>query len=401
MSSLAVSSTIAVASLASLIAQALFGLLMLHLFAPADVGAFTVVAQLSFFWMTLALAQSPLSFLANSHLDPGRVLQQCLKSSATRWLFLAPVAAGFLWFAKVPSYWLFLAWSSCMALLQMGWYMAQPWTLRTGTVRSAAMVRALPPIAAVLMAGAAGLWWNGSGAMGLLLAATLSFGIGSLWLFRASGGAASPQPPVAPGAHAGEPAIARQRDDRSVGLRLAHTVADAIAGTAVVLIWQRAYGLAEASYVAVLLRLLGLFPAMVYAAWPQVLLSRGQLRKNLSAWVGLAGAAGTAVAGLVAAWALQTEWLAPSWQHLAGYIAPLVLWQCSACLFAAHGHLPFQGGTARQFSWATIAFNTVQLCVLVLPLALTSIHAEQHVWWLAGSSACGLLALTLWMRAKT
>jgi len=397
MSSLAITSRIAVASAASLAAQALFGLLMLRLFSPPDVGAFTVVAQISFFWMTLALAQSPLSFLANIHLSPVQALRQALRTSVARWLLLAPVAAAALWVAKLPSFWPFLAWAGGMALLQMGWYMAQPWALRTGSARSAALARAVPPILAVVIAGATGMLWTGSGPVGLLLAATVSYGIGALWLLRREQGVAAPEATTAPGLAPKTPA---QQDDRSAGLRLAHTVADAIAGTAVLLVWQRAYGLAEASYVAVLLRLLGLFPAVVYAAWPQVLLSRGQQRRTLSAWVGFGGAGATALAGLAAALALHTGWFAPSWQGLAAYIAPLVLWQCSACLFAAHGHMPFQRGMARQFSWATIGFNTLQLGVLMLPLTLHSLGPVAHVWWLAGSSALGLLALTVWVAGK-
>ena len=55
---IALSSRIALASAASLCAQALFGLLMLRLFSPADVGRFTVVGQIGFFWMTLALRRA-------------------------------------------------------------------------------------------------------------------------------------------------------------------------------------------------------------------------------------------------------------------------------------------------------------------------------------------------------
>lgn len=398
MRSIAVTSRIAVASAASLAAQALFGLLMLRLFSPSDVGAFTVVSQISFFWMTLALAQSPLSFLANIHLAPAQALGQALRSSLWRWLLLLPVAAMAVWVAKLPSFVPFMAWATAMALLQMGWYMAQPWALRTASARSAALARAVPPIIAVLIAGTMGVLWAGNGSTGLLIAATCSYGIGALWLTHRPEGKQLIDT-CAPMAAAKDGSLT-QRDDRSAGLRLTHTVADAIAGTAVLLIWQRAYGLEEASYLAVLLRLLGLFPAVVYATWPQVLLSRGHQKKKLSLWVGIGGAGCAALAGLVAMAALRSGWFAASWQGLAGYIAPLVIWQCAACLFAAHGHMPFQRGMARQFSWATIGFNALQVGVLTLPLVLHSIGPAAHVWWLAGASALGLLALTVWIAGK-
>lgn len=397
MSSMAVTSRIAIASAASLAAQALFGLLMLRLFSPSDVGAFTVVSQISFFWMTLALAQSPLSFLANIHIPPAQALRQALRASLWRWLLLLPVAAMAVWVSKLPSFAPFMAWATAMALLQMGWYMAQPWALRMASARTAALARAVPPVIAVLIAAAMGIFWAGNGSAGLLIAATCSYGIGALWLTRR----ADSRPTLeSPPTGVVDQAATTQLDDRSAGLRLAHTVADAIAGTAVLLVWQRAYGLAEGSYLAVLLRLLGLFPAVVYAAWPQVLLSRGQQKRKLSLWMGLGGAGCAALAGLMAIGALRFGWFASSWQGLEDYIAPLVIWQCAACVFAAHGHMPFQRGLARSFSWATIGFNALQLGVLTLPLALHSVGPTTHVWWLAGTSALGLLALTVWIAGK-
>ena len=360
---IALSSRIALASAASLCAQALFGLLMLRLFSPADVGRFTVVGQIGFFWMTLALAQSPLSFLANLHIAPAQALRRALVSSLRRWL------------------------------------MAQPWALRTASGRSAALVRAVPPIAAVMFGVVLGQLWPASGATGLLLAATCSYAIGAMWLLQPTAASDSPPPNLAH-THSPTPSPA-QADDRSAGLRLAHTVADAVAGTALLLVWHRAYGTAEASYLGVLLRLLGLFPAVVHAAWPQVLLSRGQQRKTVSLWVGCAGALCTAGGGLVVFAALRWGWIAPSWQALTGYLLPLVLWQGCACVFAALGHFPFQRGMARKFSQAAIGFNALQLIVLGAPLALDALAPVTHIWWVASTSATGLLALAAWFIRKT
>ena len=52
-------------SFASLASQALFAAFLLKLFEPAAVGVFSLVNQVAFSWATLALAQSPLSLLAD------------------------------------------------------------------------------------------------------------------------------------------------------------------------------------------------------------------------------------------------------------------------------------------------------------------------------------------------
>ena len=75
---------IALASATSMGAQVLFSLLMLRLFTPQAVGEFSVISQVAFFWMTLALAQSPLKLLADRHLEPSQALRAALRSSLLR-----------------------------------------------------------------------------------------------------------------------------------------------------------------------------------------------------------------------------------------------------------------------------------------------------------------------------
>ena len=57
---------LALASLGALGAQALLGLALVRFFSPEVAGRFAVVAQIAFFWITLALAQAPLQFLADA-----------------------------------------------------------------------------------------------------------------------------------------------------------------------------------------------------------------------------------------------------------------------------------------------------------------------------------------------
>ena len=73
MKRLPASATLAVASLVSLGAQAMMGVAMLHFFSPEATGRFAVIAQVAFFWVTLALAQGPLTFLADVQRMPSLI----------------------------------------------------------------------------------------------------------------------------------------------------------------------------------------------------------------------------------------------------------------------------------------------------------------------------------------
>lgn len=383
---------IALASAASLGAQALMGVAMLRFFTPTAAGTFAVISQIAFFWVTLSLAQSPLKFLADAHLPPRQALLSALRSSLSRWVVLLPIAYCAVWLSALPHAGTSMAWVASLALLQLGWYLAQPWALRTAPPAAAAWARATPPLLALVLVVALGLLWPASEGNGLLVAAACGYAAGSLWLASARASTESHSPAPAP-----VPPV-QQADRRSTALRLAHTVADATAGTAVILLWQRAHGTAEASYLAILLRLLGILPALVHAAWAQVLLAQARPSRARSVWVGLGGALATAVIGLLGAALLDGPWFAPSWRGMLPYIAPLVLWQASACVFAALSHRPFQQGQESRYSQWSIAFDVLQLLVLAAPLLLGwPLPATTHAWWLAGTCALGLIALSGWM----
>ena len=84
MKRLPASATLAMASLVSLGAQAMMGVAMLHFFSPEATGRFAVIAQVAFFWVTLALAQGPLTFLADVQQPPGQALRAVLRASLAR-----------------------------------------------------------------------------------------------------------------------------------------------------------------------------------------------------------------------------------------------------------------------------------------------------------------------------
>lgn len=387
------SMAVALGSMVSLAAQVVFSLLMLRLFAPAAVGAFSVISQMAFFWMTLALAQSPIKFLADVHLEPRLAIRQALHASAVRLLLLAPLVVGVLWLGNVAQAAQVWLWAVLLAVLQMGWYLAQPLTLRLGSSLSTAWVRALPPVVALATAALVGRCWPHMGSLGLLAAAAAGYAVGALWLWPAFTNAHGSD-------QAGVPVQSpTQGDARSTTLRLAHTAVDALTGTALLLVWQRSHGLAEAGFLAVLLRVLGFVPTLIYGAWAQVLLVKDMKGPLSVLWVGLGGAAMTALMGLIGALAVQQQWLAPSWAGLLPYLPPLVLWQGGACLLAACSHLPYQRGRSESFSYVAMGFDAMQLLVLCLPvLAGWTLDSSTHVWWLSGASAIGLLAMSWWLK---
>lgn len=391
---------VALGSAASLAAQALFSLVMLRWFTPQAVGTFSVVAQIAFFWMTLALAQSPLTLLADAHVPARPALRSALAASLRRMLWLAPAVVAAVAWSRLPSPAWALAWACGLALLQGGWYLAQPYALRTRSPQAAALAKAAPPVTALAVATLAALAWPGAPVAGLLCAALAGYAAGALWLLpprRAAEGGPGAEAARGTGGPAAAPA-GTQRDGRSMRLRMAHTAVDALTGAGLLIVWQRTHGAADAGYLAVLLRLLGFVPVVVHASWAQVLLAGGSGQAGSPLRVGLAGAVATLALGTAGAAALAAG-LAPSWQAALPYVAPLALWQAAACVHAACSHLPFQQGRATAFSRTAIAVALLQWALLALPAWWPGapIAAVAHAWCLGAASAAALLAWALWM----
>jgi len=407
-----VSNTSRVVALSSMLAfgiQIAFALLMLRLFTPQQVGEFSVMSQIGFFWMTLALAQTPLSLLANQHIPAHSAAKQAWHASAMRALGLLPVAAIAIGFSQL-SMWPAMLWVLLLAFCQMGWMLAQSLTLRAGSSWQQAAVRVLPPLTAAstaLIGALFGSWMAWTGPT-LVLSALIGYAVGAAWLIPAWRERKEPNP--------NEQALSVERpaqesvkhappsDPRSATLRMAHTLADALLATAIIVVWQRLYGAEETGWMTALLRVLGFLPAVVHMAWAQVALAQGRHTQTSQTalanpwWLGLAAFACVIVLGLSCAIALYQEWLDPRWHGVWAYIAPLVLWQGSACLSAAFSHRPFQTKSARGYSWACIALGLLQALVLFAPIGLAQpIEAEQHMAAFALMSSLGLLALAVWM----
>jgi uncharacterized membrane protein YqaE (UPF0057 family) len=399
------SRVVALSSMVAFATQVAFALLMLRLFTPHEVGEFSVISQIGFFWMTLALAQAPLGMLANQHLPAHIAAQHAWRASALRGLALLPVAALAVWFSQL-SMWPALLWALLLAFCQMGWMLAQSFTLRVGSAWQQAAVRVLPPVTAATTALTAALLGASLGWSGptLVLSALLGYAVGAAWLVPALRMHESHPANSASYIDTDQSDKPQQSDTRSATLRMAHTLVDALLATAIIVVWQRLYGAEETGWMSALLRVLGFLPAVVHMAWAQVALAQGQQHHKAHTawaspwWLGLGAFACVIVLGLSCAVALYQEWLDPRWSGVWAYIAPLVLWQGSACLSAAFSHRPFQTQSASAYSWACIMLSTFQCTVLLAPITgFSDINPALHMVIFACISSIGLLCLAIWM----
>ena len=426
------SHTVALASVAAFGTQVVFALLMLRLFTPQAVGEFSLLSQIGFFWMTLALAQAPLSLLANAGVPAHQALRAAWRSSLLRGVWLLPVAALAVWLSGLATL-SALVWVLLLAASQMAWTLAQSFTLRVGTRWQQAAVRVLPPLTAAL-AALCGAWLDASGAT-LVASAVLGYAVGAVWLLPAwrhgpvdaPSNAFKPGGPLEPatdphhaitrssekdGAQAQAYAqlasqpdnFVTQSDPRSARLRLAHTLCDALLATSLVVVWQRLYGAQDTGWLTALLRVLGFVPALVHMAWAQVVLAQGEPHTSAypasrMAWLmGLGAAACVAALAWLCALALGVGWLDARWSGVWAYLLPVAFWQAGACVLAAFSHRPFQTQAAVRYSWACMALTGVQAVVLWWPVLTGSrLDAAQLMTAFASVSGVGLLALSVWL----
>ena len=384
----------AVGSLVSLAAQGLMALFLLRLFEPQAVGVFSLIAQLAFGWATLALAQSPVSLLANQHLPALPAARQAWLASLWRWLALVPVALlAAAWASRPPqgaseagAGWLStLGWAGAVALAQMGWLLAQSLSLRIHSSLSIAAVRMVPPVLAAGLAAAGALWLGWRSSALLTAAALIGYSAGALWLLPVL---RSPSSVVAA-------STAAPGDVRSDRLKFIHTLSDVLVATALAAQWTSVHGTAQAGCLLILLRVTGCIPALVSTAWAQVVLSRPQAQRP-GAWLAaLAGTGGIALVCLAASWALRAGWLSAAWAPLTEYLWPVALWQMGACLMASVSHRPFQHGQSVAYTLQCLGLNAVQALLLFLPPVL-GWSRSGHLWALAGFLGLALSLQALW-----
>ena len=404
------SKIVALSSAVAFALQIALALLMLRYFSPEEVGVFLVISQIGFFWTTLALAQTPLRLLANHGASVFDDVRHAWVSSLQRFVWLSPVAALAVWWSGL-SFVNALLWALFLSLCQLTWMLAQSMRLRMEGALAQVGVRVLPPLMALLVATAA-IFMQISG-IGLLAAALLGYAVGAAWLLpsllaywqiKFDNVSTKPDevalsPALEDPSHVAIAPVTG--DNRSATLRMAHTLADALLATAIVVVWQRMYGAQETGWMAATLRVMGFVPAVVHMAWAQVILAQPQHARTNHLWVvGLGGFASVALLGAGFAGALEMGWLGEQWHGLWSYLLPLVVWQGSSCLSAAFSHLPFQAQSARRYSWVCIGLAVLQGVVMVTPILsqavrLTPLH---HISWFAGISGFALLTLSYWLQ---
>ena len=384
------SKIVALSSAVAFALQIALALLMLRYFSPKEVGTFSVISQIGFFWTTLALAQSPLRLLANHGASVSNDARQAWFSSLQRFVWLLPVAALAVWWSGL-SFINGLLWALLLSLCQLTWMLAQSMRLRMVSVLAQAGVRVLPPMMALLVAVVAvSMEWSGSA---LLAAALIGYAAGAAWLLPAL--LRSWQIPQSKST---ESIASTYGDDRSATLRMAHTLVDALLATAIVVVWQRLYGAQETGWMAAPLRVMGFVPAVVHMAWAQVILAQPQHARTNPLWVGLAGFACVALLGGACAFVLQMGWLAAEWEGFRPYLLPLVIWQGSACMVAAFSHLPFQNNNAQKYSWFCIGIAGLQIATLLVAFPLgIQLAAGPFMNWFTYISSFGLLAICYWL----
>ena len=401
------SKIVALSSAVAFALQIALALLMLRYFSPEEVGMFSVISQIGFFWTTLALAQTPLRLLSNHSASVFDDALHAWVSSLQRFVWLSPVAALAVWWSGL-SFVSALLWALLLSFCQLTWMLAQSMRLRMAGVWAQAGVRVLPPLMALLVAVAAVfMQWSGPA---LLAAALLGYAVGAAWLlpalhpyWQARFGNVSTKPDEV----ALSPALENPShlaiapvsgDNRSATLRMAHTMADALLATSIVVVWQRMYGAQETGWMAAPLRVMGFVPAVVHMAWAQVILAQPQHARTNPLWVGLAGFACVALLGVGCSVALEMGWLDLKWQGVKPYLLPLVVWQGSACVAAAFSHLPFQNFNAQRYSWVCMGVAGLQNATLLVAFPpSTQLTAESFINWFAFTSSIGLLALGYWL----
>lgn len=365
--------------------QGLFAVVLLRLYLPVDVAAFSLVSQVAYLWTTLALAQAPVTWLVTARDGNVFRLKPQLSAIGCRFLYLSPLVYVALLISDTGNIvWIILS-AAALGLGQAGWQLSQSITLIHASEKAIVINRALPPLVGLCVALIGTRLVDIKGSTVLLVAAALGYWFGAFWLLG------SKKTTSAGNSYSVK---SEQSDDRSTTLRISHSATDALAMLAIILVWQRLYGGAEAGYLAIALRVLGFAPMLVHTAWAQVLLAHGRSLALRPLAMGGIGTVLVVLLGMACDFAIQRSWLAASWLGLADYLVPVVIWQACACIFAAYSHLSFRSNAASKMSYLSIIHNATLIVGLILPIALgVTWTPEQHLWGISIYSATALLGL--------
>ena len=372
------SKIVALSSAVAFALQIALALLMLRYFSPEEVGTFSVISQIGFFWTTLALAQAPLQLLANHGVSVFDDARQAWFSSLKRFVWLLPVASIAVWLSGL-SFLNGMFWTLLLSLCQFTWMLAQSMRLRMDGAWAHVRLRVLPPLITLLVTYYAEQeQWSGPS---LLLAALSGYAIGTLGLapaFLSKFQLRSEQsiykfsnntcPFTVTKEITFSASLATSSDTRPTWLRMLHSLMDALLATALLVIWQRQFGAQETGWLAAPLRILGFVPAVIHMAWAQVLIAQHQKTYINPGLVGLAGFFSASLIGAISHLAFYFNWIDNDWKGIYSYLWMLILWQGSACMTAAYSHRPFQTKKTARYSMTCIGITFVQLLTLTAPV---------------------------------
>ena len=396
------SKIVALSSAVAFALQIALALLMLRYFSPEEVGMFSVISQIGFFWTTLALAQAPLRLLANHGTSVYEDARAAWLSSMQRFVWLFPVTAVAVWWSNL-SFLSALLWTLLLSLFQLTWMLAQSMRLRMVGTWAHVLARVLPPFISLLVTFfTVHMQWNGPS---LLLAALMGYAAGAFFITPAFFSSCRLKKTIhihsknalsfiTSKFNSTAPSSLTTSDERSTQLRMVHSLIDALLATALLVIWQRQFGIQETGWLAAPLRVMGFIPAVIHMAWAQVLLAQHQPSRMNPAFVGLAGFSFVAFIGVSCLLALNMGLISHDWNGVKTYLWMLVIWQGCACMTAAYSHRPFQTNQSINYSLTCIAVSIAQLLVLLVPV-IFNFQLTPHLFfsWFAIVSICGSLVL--------
>jgi hypothetical protein len=391
------SKIVALSSAVAFALQIALALLMLRYFSPEEVGMFSVISQIGFFWTTLALAQTPLRLLANHGASVFEDARHAWVSSLQRFVWLSPLAGLAVWCSGL-SFVNALLWALLLSLFQLTWMLAQSMRLRMLGAWAQVGVRVLPPLVALLVTLiSVHLHLYEST---LLLAALFGYIVGATWFL-----------PVVRKSQQYSYFLNKKcttftlqelptiNDDRSTTLRMFHSFSDILVLTTIIVVWQRLYGLQETGCLTALLRMMGFIPAVIHMAWSQVRLARSNQKNTNPFWLGLAGFGLVTMLGVIIKVAIDFGYIREDWQGIKIYIFSLAIWQGSSCMTAAFSYKQFQKNKASKYSWLCIILSALQLLVLAAPYLNHKLEfpSDVHLQLFAIFSSFYLLVLCYWL----
>lgn len=382
--------------------QGVFALFMLHLFSPSEIGEFSVISQISAFWMVIALAQTPWRMLTNKDSSTNQSAINSWVESLYRALFLYPVIFIALYYSEL-SFWPSILWASLITFFQITWLLTQSYILQSGTEIQQALVRILPPLSALLLSAFGAYFGDEIGWKGptLISAGIIGYAIGAFWFIKVFTDHKYKEE-----IYSSVRSPTFNDDNRNTTLRMLHSFTDALLLTLITTTWHRLYGTIETGLLMAILRVVSFLPVLVWSAWTQILITRPTHHSiikvcnfNITPWsVGVVATGCICLIGATCAVAVNESFLNENWHGILPYIIPVSIWQATVCFSSAFSHRPFQTQKSTPYSWICIFLNSIQILALISPFMFESKFEKiNHIYFFCGIASLAATSLTIWL----